>query len=489
MQDNQENVSVIDNFINIPDDLLYFLKQDTYSLLIKGRTGTGKTTLALTILRALKIKKNCLYISTRNSPDKIFQHFPWLNSFFAESKKSQLDESTETRTDLPLFVDGRLDEPAILYERITNQLMDTKSPMIIIDSWDSVGYMMDKEALITNTRVLQTWRERSGAKMIFIVDDPEDSTFDFLVDGIVELSQRYHDDRIVREIHISKLRGVRINRPSYVFSLHNSIFRSYSPYRLTEFSIILPSKVSKYETKNTTPLLFDESHITTGYPEFDKLLGGGFPLKSVVNIELDYHVNFRVALAFLNKIISNFAASGNPILLQPFEGVHRNYVESYLNARFSAQQKKDLIKILNHTQLKKTLAYFTPDKKYTSAKKQSDSFHQIVIKTKKKFPKKMLLNIMELDITHHSHKTEDINKINHLLVDFIRSNAELSIFITQHSQKNTLEYLPRLSDIRMRILEINGTLFLQSQAPWSPLYAIVVDKHRGHLDIELEPIV
>lgn len=488
MQDNQENTGVLDNFINIPDDLLHFLKQDTYSLLIKGRTGTGKTTLALTILRALKIKKNCLYISTRNSPDKIFQHFPWLNSFFAESRKSQLDETTDTRTDLPLFVDGRLDEPATLYERITNQLMDIKSPVIIIDSWDSLGYMMDKEALITNTRVLQTWRERSGAKMIFVVENPEDSTFDFLVDGIVELNQRHYNDRIVREIYISKLRGVGINRPSYVFSLHNSIFRSYHPYRPTEFSTSLSSKVSKYETKTATPL-FDGSHITTGYPEFDKLLGGGFPLKSIVNIELDYHVNFRVVLAFLSKIISNFAANGNPILLQPFEGVHRNYVESYLNASFSVQQKKDLIKILNYTQLEKTLAYFTDDKKDASTKKRSDSFQQIVIETKKKFPKKMLLNIMELDATRHSRKTEDINKINHLLIDFIRSNAELSIFITQHSQKNTLEYLPRLSDVRMRILEINGTLFLQSQSPWSPLFAIVVEKYRGHSDISLEPIV
>ena len=34
----------------IPDDLLQFLNNETYSLLIKGEPGTGKTALCLTIL-------------------------------------------------------------------------------------------------------------------------------------------------------------------------------------------------------------------------------------------------------------------------------------------------------------------------------------------------------------------------------------------------------------------------------------------------------
>ncbi len=488
MQDNLEGVGILDNFINIPDDLLHFLKQDTYSLLIKGHTGTGKTTLALTILQALKIKENCLYISTRNSPDKIFQHFPWLNIFFAESKKSRLDESSETRSDLPLFVDGQLDEPATLFERITNQLMDAKSPMIIIDSWDAIGYMVDKESLITNTRVLQTWRERAGAKLIFVTDSPEDTTFDFIADGIVKLSQRHYNDRMLREIHITKLRGVRINRPSYVFSLHNSIFRSYNPYKPTEFSVSLPSKVSKQETRNSEPL-FDGGHIATGYHELDNLLGGGFLLNSVVNIELDHHVNFRVVLAFLSKIIANFATSGNPILLQSFEWAQRNYLENCLNARLSIQQKKDLIKIFNHAQLKKTLDQFISDKKHVSNKNQPESFQQIIINTKKKFPKKMLLNIMELDTIYHFYKTEDINKKSQILIDFIRSNAELSIFIIKQLQNDIHAYGSGLADVHVKILEINGTLFFQSQAPWSPLYAVVVDRRHGYPEIELEPIV
>ena len=49
---------------------------DTYSLLVKGFAGTGKTTLALTILNVLGIKNNFFYISTRISPKQLFQYYP-----------------------------------------------------------------------------------------------------------------------------------------------------------------------------------------------------------------------------------------------------------------------------------------------------------------------------------------------------------------------------------------------------------------------------
>src|SRR2546426_648589 len=161
--------------MHIPTELIDFLKRETYSLLVKGNAGTGKTTLALTILRALN---------------------------------------------------------------------------------------MDKEALMNNARVLQTWRERSGAKIIFIAEEQKDATLDFLVDGIVELQQKYYDNRIVREIFLSKLRGVKINRPSYIFTLNNNVFRSYDPYRPTDYVItnVLDKK------PESTLQTFSNTHVKTGYP-------------------------------------------------------------------------------------------------------------------------------------------------------------------------------------------------------------------------------
>ena len=130
--------------------------------------------------------------------------------------------------DVPMnFEDARLDEPESLFERITNELMDVKSPLIIIDSWDAVASFMDREARLNNERVLQTWRERAGAKIIFVNEDPNDTSLDFVVDGAVKLDQIVYEDVRIREISLLKLRGIKISKHSYTFTLNNSNFRAF----------------------------------------------------------------------------------------------------------------------------------------------------------------------------------------------------------------------------------------------------------------------
>ena len=93
MVENVEYNHLVYSEVKIPKELVQFLRHNTYSLLIKGRTGTGKTTLALSILKELNINKNCLYISTRVSPEQLFQYHPWIESFFAEQRRAEPSES------------------------------------------------------------------------------------------------------------------------------------------------------------------------------------------------------------------------------------------------------------------------------------------------------------------------------------------------------------------------------------------------------------
>ena len=98
----------------IPEDLLQFIRRDTYSLLVKGFAGTGKTTLALTILNVLGIKNNFFYISTRLSPKQLLQYYPWLRGFIQQSKPQGTGLSRD-REVMSSFEDARLDEPESLF--------------------------------------------------------------------------------------------------------------------------------------------------------------------------------------------------------------------------------------------------------------------------------------------------------------------------------------------------------------------------------------
>ena len=91
---------------------------------------------------------------------------------------------------------------------------------------------MDREARLNNERVLQTWRERAGAKLIFVNEDATDGSLDFVVDGAVKLDQVSYEDIRLREISFLKLRGVKISKPSYAFTLDKGNFRVFQNYNL-----------------------------------------------------------------------------------------------------------------------------------------------------------------------------------------------------------------------------------------------------------------
>lgn len=467
----------------IPSELMQFVKHNTYSLLIKGYSGTGKTTLSLTILRVLNIKSNFFYISTRISPRQIFIYYPWLSKFVDGSR---ISKSLENGYNLSSFEDARLDEPESFFERITNQLMDVKAPIIVIDSWDAIASFMDKEARLNNERVLQTWRERAGAKLIFISEDPTDTTLDFLVDGIVELKQIFYDNIRIREILLSKLRGVRINRPSYNYTLNNAIFRSCNPLQQTKFIINIDSKTFKKRQQKLAPL-YNGTYITSGYLKLDAELGGGFQKGSIVLVETDADVNVRTTMSFLSKMMYNFVGTCNPILLGPAGIFEPAMVIAYLKSYLHADPKNELVKILWPTSsVEHSISeHIIPYQKWNS-KRRFEYFQHAVLKIKEENPNRLLLNITGLETNHKVKNFEKQDQIQENL-PFIRENVDLSLFVTQRSKNE--ESLYGACDIHLRLRIINGSLFLQLLSTDSPLYEMINDTSSGYPKIELEPMV
>jgi hypothetical protein len=335
---------------------------------------------------------------------------------------------------------------------------------------------MDKEASMSNSKVLQTWRERAGAKLIFVTENPEDRTLDFLVDGIVELRQKRYNERIIREIVLSKLRGVRINKPSYIFSVNNGMFQSYDHYHPSEFldssHFLQPSDDIRRD------LLKTKSHFTTGYHELDEMFGGGFPMGCTVSVELGPHVNAKVALAILGKVITNFITSENLLLFQPFEKTGQDMIVQYTK---SLGLQNDLVKIITTIQSKKSSASLKD-----RVDKQLDSIQQEIQIIKKKYQKKMLLTILGPEVADLFSK--DSSKQDRESLSFIKSNSDLSIFVSRRLSDNRHTHLSEIADIRLLIVEIDGTLCLQSETPWSHLYAIVASPEKGN-GINLGPIV
>ena len=488
---------------SIPNELLEFVRRDTYSLLIKGHAGTGKTTLSLTILRTLKIRHNFFYISTRLSPKQLFFHYQWLGRY-VDATPDQKESSSSRQPasyDISSFEDARLDEPESLFERITNQLMDVKAPVIIIDSWDAIASFMDKEARLNNERVLQTWRERAGAKLIFISEDPADPTLDFLVDGIVQLNIKLYDDIKVREIFLTKLRGIQIRKSSYVFSLDNALFQSYNTYDPAEFmaadshknDYVIDNRGDRRRKSNphVTGPPANSDYVPSGYAQLDESFGGGFPKKSLVLIESDPNVHAGVTMTLLTHMIANVIKIGGPVIIEPFMTIDAKAIMKYLKPYLPTGFKKDLLRIFCLAPPRNADALSSD---YESSRKDDAAisrrhmkyYCELVLKTRQNYPRRPLLTIISAEMFRTKYHLRERNAVD--LLSFLNANSDLTLMPASSSHCQELN-LSEMANLHLRLTTISGTLILRSISPESCPYAIIARGYPRLPSIRLEPLV
>lgn len=435
------------NLLDIPSELEEFMKNDTYSLLVKGPSGSGKTTFSLTILHTLKAKNNFFYISTRASPKQIFEYYPWLRKYVKEPSRDI--DSPEVGQNLSAFEDARLDEPESLFERVTNQLMDVKNPVIIIDSWDSVASLMDREARLNNERVLQTWRERAKAKLIFTTEESVESSLENIVDGVVELNYELKDGVRTRSLFLKKLRGIPIKRSLYLFTLKDRMMRCFHSYDARDFKIMNKDNISK-EKESLTQIL------QSGYRDLDNYVGSTLPQNGLITIEKDDAVSNDTIMLFLNDLLQNFSRMNYSLLLDSTLGAKVTDVNKFKSKN---QQKLYLI---DEAELQEKFSKNNLSRKNT--------FYKYVDKAiSGRGNREKIVAMMESDyMASFVSTTADIDNY----CRYIKRKFELSFLIL--NSINSPEKYYSLSDIHLKFILICGTLFLKCSTPASALFGIKV---------------
>lgn len=454
----------------LPNELEQFLSHEAYSLVVKGKAGTGKTALALTILSKFLEKQNCLYISSRLAISELFEYYPWVQNFVTASQSR--DGKSEETTEVAPFVDARLDEPQSLFERITNQLMDASSPLIVIDTWDAVGDFMDKEALMTNAKILQIWRQRARAKLIFVLESVEDVTFDNLVDGVIELEEGYVNSRRTRRIHLSKLRGIKIERPHSFFTLNRGVFHSFDQYDQLLWTDATMAAASSSLGDNSTPI--PAGGASASSTAVEDILNGRIPKHVIINVELDPTISSKSIIPFISRMIAGYSRKNEAMVtFVPPTGVSLEDADLVLKAFIPNSRQRKHVEVLSQT--------------FNSGESRNGGIVQEVEKTASKIKRKEkdaeLLGVLCIGPTfdHADTSKQDLNK----LVETIISGFNSSIIVTRST--DGFQKFSEMADVRLKIVELEGNLFVQPENPWASLYAIQSEKS-GEI-ISVRPMV
>jgi len=301
---------------SIPSEIRSFFEMfPGQTLLIKGKPGTGKTILSFAILEEVCAERNGLYLSTRVTPDKLHRLFPWIKDVVparnvvnaTPSKIARAMGSSQSSRDGVFDFGTALDFFKVIYE----DAEEMDNPMIVVDSLDGVlDCVKPEDRGASLTQSLCDFCHELGTHLILVSETDEQTALDYIVDGVVTLkdtevygqslgdqvSSEQVETRTAREITIEKIRGIRREQKSYIFTLKDGKFEYFPPYRRTIIPVLKPTAD------------IDEDHRSSGIEDFD-VITGGLEKGGLTLFVVEHGVGLQY-IPFLDQIVVSLAAKG-----------------------------------------------------------------------------------------------------------------------------------------------------------------------------------
>lgn len=213
------------------DDLNKFIKIGNHSLLVKGRSGTGKVTLCFELARDNIDRFDVIFVSRNVSEKGLHNRFPWVKTFVKPHNILSISNLDSMLAD-PSFV---LTNIANSISNLTSKIEDPFSsleesprPFTILDGWEGITRDLDSAARTKAEKMLTSIINRSEGFVVFLVEEIDKSSIEYLVDGVVVLNQDFYRSYRLREMQIEKLKGTHISRAKVPFTLEGGRFRTFS---------------------------------------------------------------------------------------------------------------------------------------------------------------------------------------------------------------------------------------------------------------------
>jgi hypothetical protein len=432
--------------------LKQFMQGPIRTLLIKGLAGTGKTTVALEILKAAGKGKGA-YVSSRVPLDLLETHIPAMKETLHNQE----------------FLDIRLEDASSVLDLIMQLTEPKKFRTIVFDSWDGLAKELDQRERLRAEKTLMALAHNSGAQLVFVSEEPGATTIDYLVDGILELVTVEEQDRTVREFIIHKLRGTKIPQRKYIFTLLDGKFTFFGPYAIPDYG-----KVSKIAQRPD----IGESY-SFGSGALDRLFGGMIP-GSTLSIEYDENVPYSALRAIEYPPIINFLSRGRSAILLPLPGANDEIINSILARAVGKSVVNDRLRILNILR--------TSDLETASLPKNAtpQEIHEIVTNETAGLRKRSMDKTVLL--------VKSVSALENLFASDLDSLLEVTsqeIITLQQSHDAHILFLPKDSPIRSRILSMSssyaklfvrdGTVLMFGVKPHTGIYAL------QHLEDPISP--
>jgi KaiC/GvpD/RAD55 family RecA-like ATPase len=463
----------------IPDHLamlLRFLETPGDVLLVQGQPGTGKTTLALEILRNSRASRK-VYASSRTSPTKLRQHFPFLDEVI-DSMSGRIARSNWASE----FQDLRGPESDTVFNKVLRLKHAKETSLMVIDSWEgALKNATDDGRGMLESAVLSEL-EDSKLSMVIVAEGQRIGDLGHLVDGIVSLCSSEIEGRITRTLIVNKMRGQRVMMNRGLFSLDGGRF-TFVPYKVPRVGNGSTAPLGPLIPHSQSPIPHSQLLYSTGSPDLDEMLGGGVKRGSFTLIDVDSNVPPDGPQLLLNTMRANFLNQGGSCFSVPVGGFSSEYVADSLRQYIGTEALEERVRI----------AEFDPDSPARKWKvplkgrlrEDSQTFLSAWTSLSRESPKMLVVDYDRMQQVYG--EDQPFSGLSDISAE-IRDSGALNIGLaSRHTRLR--EGLVRTADYHLRLISNEGSMLMFGVKPYTPISGARFEDQEGMPSFTLSPMV
>ncbi len=478
-----------------------FLNMEPTSMLVRGLPGTGKTTLALELMRLIHEKYNCFYISTRVSLARLQRYFPWIIGYLKDESVLSYDKIEKDSV-----IDLRLGSATGTVELVIDTLINKKRAFVVLDSWDALAKEIKHEDRMKMEKTMITVADTHDGFLLFVSEEPEMNTLSYLVDGIVTLSIKDDDGVSIRSMRIDKMRGVALYNNTYAYTLLDSRFTlvPMTQYNSTGCRGWSNNSNSGDGSSNIPFKRLDAraGFVSTGSKDTDDILRGGLAYGTTLLLEADPGLDMVFLNTILVCMILSTLKNNGKVMLGAVDAPVGSMLSSIL--QFCTDEARNLT-IFSSSKID-TLSMYEQWFIKKDGKDTLNLLPSIVNINDSNYMNIMLAKYEELkgvdndgdndsdsdgDGDDNGKETADTAKplllllnrmhVNNnrmyegMLLTTAKDNGDVTVIVERMGSSN-LPYVKSIADVHLRLWSRNGVSLMHGVKPSLGTYAILLDR-------------